>query len=312
MRFLALTSLILLSYLSGVEASNLRCVQDDSLQTDDTIHLTIRRYFLSTIRQYNYHYASYLSDAQLIPLLRRTPDPSVRQIVRRGEWKRGIATTMSFVGATLAFSGLLMPAYRLETRGGLLLSGVGLFYGSLIPAGRAKQQFQQAVAQRNLVIRNHTGDYYAPITGLSSQPLTLSLSDTVSIIRRGFTSYYSYRQIRVQPAWQLVKLADRLNNKDVKDGLRYSRHVGAIAGFIGSFGAGYMTTSLLFYGTRRANGGSATLNTPLFWGSLAALSVNVGLRMHISRVQQRTVQLLNERLRDQYGPSATNEHFLRP
>ncbi|GAB3556438.1 hypothetical protein [Spirosoma fluminis] len=152
----------------------------------------------------------------------------------------------------------------------------------------------------------------APYFSAPNEAAVLSRADTVAISRHGFSNHYIYRGIRVYPAWQLTQLADRLHDNDVKDGFQYARQVSSIAGLIGSFGASCLTSSLLVYGIRRTNGNSATLNTPLFWGSLAALTFTYGIRLHVGRVQLRTIELVNKRIRDRYSPAATGEHFVQP
>src|SRR5919202_4147039 len=258
--------------LLGLTISSACIAQSDSLTPGDTIHLTARRSFLSTFREYSYHYASHLSDAQLDPLLRDSPDPTVQRFVQRGRLANAVKIALHAAGASLTIAGFLTPRYPLERSSTLLLSGVGFFYAGFIPHGQMRRHYQQAVTAHNTFLRNRTDEFFTPYFSLPTEAPLLSLADTVSISRQGFSRRYTYRQIQVFPAWQLTRLADRLNDKDVKNGFQYSRRISSIGGFIGSFGASYLTTSLLAYGTRRGNGNSASLNTPLFWGSVAAIT----------------------------------------
>ena len=134
----------------------------------------------------------------------------------------------------------------------------------------------------------------------------------MAVQRRGLLNRYTYRGIRLTPTRQLTRLSDRLSDQDVKDGFLYSRRVGSIAGLFGGLGSGVLSTSLLVWGVRRANGASATLNTPFFWGSLAAVTFSYGLRIHLGGVQYRTVQVMNGRLRDRFSRPIGDEHFSKP
>lgn len=293
-------------------ASSPLLAQPDSLTAADTIHLSKRRYFLSTLREYSYHYANHLADTQVLPLLQLSPNPSVRRLVKSGRLVRGIGVGMTAVGFPVMVAGLLTPRQRVETGSTLLLTGLGLFYGASIPFVQSRRQFQRAVTVQNQFLRRRADDYYAPVVLPFAQLAEPTLTDTVAIKKRGLGHQYTYRNVRLAPARQLQRLTDRLNDTDVKQGMQYTRRVGAIGGFVGGIGSTFLTTSLLFYGIQRANGNSTQLGTPLFWGSVAAITVNYGLRIHAGRVQFRTVQALNERLRSQYGAPGRSEHFPNP
>ncbi len=286
--------------------------QPDSLTAGDTVHLTKRRLFLSTLRQYSYHHATNLADVQLLPLLRNSPDSTVQRYTRRGRRAQIIGTSLFVSGYGLMLGGLVSPLVRPEVRASMMFGGLGLFYGSLIPMRQRTHRFEQALRMHNQLVRSRADAYYTPVFDLSPNADRLSLADTVTVERRGLKTRYTYRGIRLGPTRQLTRLADQLNDQDVKDGFLYTRRVGGIAGLVGGFGSSFLSTSLLVWGVRRANGASATLNTPVFWSSLAAVTFNYGLRIHVGGVQHRTVRLLNERLRNRFGKPVGDEPISKP
>ncbi|WP_460984500.1 hypothetical protein [Spirosoma fluminis] len=113
--------------------------QYDSLTLTDTIHLIPRRHLLSVLREYSFHYANHLSDAQLAPLLRTTPDSTVQPFVRRGRLAKANQIGLHAAGTSMTAAGFLIPRYLLERSGALLLSGLGFVYASVIPHGHMKR-----------------------------------------------------------------------------------------------------------------------------------------------------------------------------
>lgn len=286
--------------------------QPDSRTAGDTVHLTKQRLFLSTLRLYGYHYANNLADVQLLPLLHDSPDSTVRHYARRGRRAQLISTGMMASGYGLTLGGLLSPLRHPEANGSLVLGGLGLFFGSTLPQRQRTLRFEQAVRAHNQFVRSQADAYYAPVFNRSPSADRLSLADTVAVQRRGLKNRYTYRGIRVWPTRQLTRLSDRLADQDVKDGFLYSRRVSGIAGLAYSVGAGLLSTSVLVWGIQRANGSSATLNTPLFWGSLATVTFSYGLRAHVGNVQYRTIRLMNERLHDRFNKPVGEEYFSKP
>lgn len=298
--------------LLGVGPEQRVLAQMDSLTLADTIHLTKQQAFLSFRRSYDYHYASGLSDMQLRPLLRQSTNPTTRKYVRRGQQAQHVNVGMNAAGYGLFMGGLFTPLNRPETNLSMMLSGVGLFYGSLIVTGQRARQYEKAVRSHNQFLRGQSADYYAPLFDRGFQVRPLSLADTISVVRRGLSNRYTYRGIQLHPGGQLTKLADRLGNQDVKDGLQYNRRVEYIAGLVNTLSISFLLPRIMLFGIQRANGRSATLNSPLVWGSLAGLTFGHGLRIHANRVQLQTVQLLNDRIRNQPPPTILTEFERSP
>lgn len=285
--------------------------QSDSLTAADTIHLTKRAGFLTTQRSYGYHFASNLSDRQLLPVLHRSGDSTVRHYLTRGQ--RAHYTNIGLVasGYGLMVTGLFLPLRHPETNLTLMGAGVAMFYGSFIPLGSRSRQLEQAVQAHNQLIRSREG-YFTPLSVLATEQNRLSIADTLSIRAGGLKRQYEYRGLRITPANQLGRLADRLNDTDVNDGFQYTRRVKNIGQLFTSFGTAFLLPRLLVYGVQRANGRSSTLGSPILWTSLAAISIGYSIRLHGNNVQHRTVKLLNERLRSRYDPTVVGEQFYIP
>lgn len=294
MRLLALAFVTFVSLQTG---SNARA-QSDSLTLSDTIHNRTARNLLATSRQYRYHYASALAGGQLLPLLQRSADSTVRHFVRRNRLLRGFGIGMSAVGLGLQVAGLTTPRQRGDRSTTFILTGISLFYGSLAPIGQADRAIERAVQAHNGALRRRTDartdEYYVPLFGET----VLSLADTVAVVRRGLGRRYVYRGVSVAPAGQLLPLSERLADRDVNMGFTYTRRVGRIGGFFIGYGASYLATTLLLYGVLRSNGYQARLtNSPVFWSAVGAVALGYAIRFHAGRVQLGAVQLLNERLR---------------
>jgi len=304
--------LLLFVFLGSQTLAQRMPLWSDSLSMADTVHLNKRRVFLTMVRQYNYRYASNLTDMQLMPMLRRSADSTVQRYVGQGRSANLVFTSLFTSGYALMTGGLLMPVRKPETNLSMMLVGMGLFYGALIPLGTRSKRLEQAVRAHNRKLRSRADDYFAPLVGGPLHEAGLSLADTVVILRRGLANRYAYRGVWVDPARQLRPLAARLNNPDVRDGLQYTRRVTGVGGLIGSLGIGYLVPRLLFHGILRANGRSSTLGSPVFWTAAAATFIGAGINFQARRVQLQTVDLLNERLRDQYNPARYGEHFQNP
>ncbi len=179
-------------------------------------------------------------DVQLVPLLQKTSDPTVQKFIRKGRFSNGVRIILSATGFSFMMTGLLMPRYPVERSGVLMLSGIGLFYGALIPLGQARRQYLQAVLAHNEALRNRTDTYLMPLISRTPEIPELSLADTVAVWHRGLAYRYVYREVPLQPAQQLVRLVDRLNDGAVKAGFQYNRRVKAIAGLLGGLGASYL------------------------------------------------------------------------
>ena len=304
--------LLLLIFFGGLVNAQSITRQLDSLPMADTVHLNKRRVFLTMIRQYDYRYASNLADMQLMPLLRRSADSTVQRYVGRGRSANLVFAGMYASGFALMTSGLVAPIRQTETRLSVMLGGLGLFYAALIPLGGRSNQLEQAVSAHNRQIRSQADLYFSPVVGMSPPETGLSPSDSVTVIRRGLSNRYMYRGVWVDPARQLKRLANRLDDPDVRNGFEYNRRVSTVAGLFTSLGAGYLVPQLLIYGVLKSSGRSATLSSPIFWTATAATVIGAGISFQARRVQLQTVNLLNDRLRDQYNPARYGEHFQNP
>lgn len=289
--------------------------QADSLTMADTIHLVKRPVFLTTLRFYHYHYASGLSDKQIVPLLRRSADSTVLGHLRRGHRAQVANVAVQATSYGLILTGLFSPVNSLaqiRTNQSMILGATALLYGSLIPAGYRARQHEQAVLAHNRMLRSRFGQYYVLLYDVSAQVNRLSVNDTIATSRRGLAERYWYRGIRVVPVQQLRPLADQLNDSDVKDGFQYARRVGGIGSLFASLGIAYLAPRLLIYGVQRANGRATTLQSPITWTALAAVGIGYSIRIHAGGVQRRSVRLLNERLRSRYDPTVVGEQFYVP
>ena len=286
--------------------------QPDSLSVSDTIHLRKRWVLFSRVREYSYHYASNLTDLQLMPMLRQSADSTVRRYAGRGQKAQFVHTGMYATGYALMAAGLFTPVRRPETNLSMMTGGLGLFYGSLIPMGKRAKQLERAVQTHNRRLRIQPDDYFVPVVNASMRQASLSLADTVALLRRGLANRYRYRGVWVEPAQQLTRLSDQLNDRDVRNGFQYTRRVNSIAGLFTGLGLSYLVPRLLIYGLSQANGRPALLGSPVLWTATAVTTIGAGMGYHARQVQQQTTRLLNERLRDQDNPARAAEHFQNP
>lgn len=307
---------LLLIFVGSQAIAQQMPVQPDPLSPvfseTDTIHLRKRRVFLTMVRQYDYRYAGNLTDRQLIPLLRQSPDSTVRVCLERGRGATTLFTSMYISGYALMVAAVFAPIRQPAATGSMALGGLGLFSGALIPLGARSKWLERAVEAHNRQLSSRADSGFLPPVSTPGREAGLSQADTVAVIRRGLSKRYTYRGIWVNPAWQLGRLAGRLNDADVRDGFQYNRRVTGVALLFTGLSAGYLVPQLLIYGILRTNGRSATLGSPVFWTATTAMAIGFGIGFHARRVQFQTVQILNERLHGQYNTTRYGEHFQNP
>lgn len=268
--------------------------QADSLTLGDTISVTRQRVLFSVLRKYQYHLASELNSAQLVSLLKKTPNDDVSHYVRR--YKQQQALSFAFMGTGYAsmISGLIItrehPALSLP----LMAGGLGLFYGA--PVFRSEHTMERAVSSFNLGLRSGSGDYYQPTIDLRPQSDRITLADTVTIKGRFPFYRYKYRGIQVDPASQLKPAFAFLNSGRVNTNMRYIRTVRRVSGFVYGLASTTLSTYFLLYAARRATG-PYPVNRALVYPALTLLGVSIAGGWHANHQQAGTMREYNERLK---------------
>ena len=295
-----MNALRLFLLLLGSALTALAQAPTDSLTPFDTIGIRQQRVLFNKVSTYSYHAANLLASGQLLPLLLRSSDSTVRRLALRSK-----RMTTAAIPLILGSYGLLLTAVRAsavnrnaELGSVMALGGLGTLVTGEVLGLSAPGIMNRAVRRYNQQIGYDENAYAMPPLRVTGTDFELTQADTIGIRKRGLGYQYTYRRLHVVPDLQLVAAMQSVNDPFVTEGLRQNGVFRRISGAIGGLSAGFVTGYFLTRFIAQAAGARVRPVSTLAYVALGGVAVSLTFGRLTDKTTRQVVRRYNERLRE--------------